>query len=124
MSNDDYSVVGWLFWPVIFGVMFFWNDIWDSKWRNAIYFGVSQDQITIDKKLHDCEFLSAPLGSKHCHYDKVVQTVTWTLSTKGKPIISYDGGKSWQPFDPAPGVKVPTNPKVQSAYISWNKVTE
>jgi hypothetical protein len=30
--------------------------------------GVPVNAVTIEKEPHDCEFLSAPMGSKHCHY--------------------------------------------------------
>jgi hypothetical protein len=111
---------------VIVGVIvWFVFDIGDSKWWYATDFSLSADKIVIDKKPHDCEFLTAPLGSKHCHYDKVVQKIQWSMSTDGKtPLMSYDDWKTWQPFTPDPGETVPKVQTVKSAYISWKKIDD
>ena len=41
-------------------------------------------------------------------------------STEGKPIISYDDGKTWSVFDPA-GQTVPESSTVKEANIDWEK---
>lgn len=124
MSNDN-SGAGALIWLVIIGVIIFWSDIWNTKFRYGLALDLPTDKITIDKKPKDCEFLTAPLGSKNCHYDKSEQKIEMAMSKDGKsPLISYDEGKSWSPIDPPTGVKVPQYPTVVSAQISWIKVTD
>ena len=71
------------------------------------------DQITINRKPHDCEWDSAPIGNKHCRYDEVVtvfnsddKVIDGTgieVNASGTE-ISYDGKKTWQarPFDQKP----------------------
>ena len=45
-----------------------------EKQRLARQYHVSQDAVTIEPKPHGCDFADAPLGEKHCHYEKVVDT--------------------------------------------------
>jgi hypothetical protein len=99
------------------------TDVTNTKWWNAA--GVKdENKIKIEKKPHDCEFLTAPLGNKNCHYDKVVQKTMWGTSTSNRPIVSFDDGKSWNEFTPEPGVTVPRAPTVVEVYVTWNRVTD
>ena len=41
-------------------------DDWPIKY--AMQENVNRDNISIDKKPHDCDWDSSPLGDKHCHY--------------------------------------------------------
>jgi hypothetical protein len=58
------------------------------KWRYSLESKVNDPVYLIDKRPHNCEFMSAPIGDKHCHYDREVAifsnnghsivNVTWT----------------------------------------------
>ena len=62
-----------------------------SKWTYAFRYETESKYVIIDKKPHDCEWGAAPIGRKHCHYEKVV-TVTsdvvqvWDQDASGKPV--------------------------------------
>jgi len=43
-----------------------------EKQRLAEEYRVNQDQVSVEPKPHGCDFDDAPLGNKHCHYEKVV----------------------------------------------------
>jgi hypothetical protein len=74
------------------------------------------DQVVVDKRPHDCEWGSAPLGAKHCHYDARVQSVRTAIGTDGStPIVSYDEGKTWS---------VTGRGEEPSIFVSWTKVDE
>jgi hypothetical protein len=86
---------------------------WATKWRYGLESDLSDALYVIDKHPHDCEFLSAPMGSKHCHYDKEVTTIHVRASTFG-PQMSFDG-KTWSPAEPG------ARPTV---VVSWRRVEE
>jgi hypothetical protein len=91
---------GWLFLALVVVVIAYLAGITDTKWWYSNYLSVKDDsKIVIEKKPHDCEFMTAPLGRKNCHYDKVVATVKWGMSA-GKPVQSFDEGKTWYAFTP------------------------
>ena len=102
----------------------------DSTTKYTFQYDVAKNHVTIDPKPHNCDWDSAPLGSKHCHYEKLVmvlnsenQVVGGTgvaigTSTTGKPIISFDGGKTWQ-INPAGN-----NLGARSVYVAWRKVED
>lgn len=119
-------------------VILIWQPKWFQKWWTGVQEGTQN--IVMLPKPHDCEFSTAPLGEKHCHYDKVIQKVMWAKSTKGEPIRSYDGGKTWYPhipgqcyadqtfdcpeqFDP-PRNDVPMYPTVTGITVGWTKVED
>jgi hypothetical protein len=104
--------------------LFFWSvpsAIWHAKWRYAFTYGISSDKVTIAPHPHDCAFLSAPLGEKYCHYERDVMTVRWATSTEGKPIVSWDDGKTWNVFTPEAGETVPKFSAVCEVIVSWDK---
>jgi hypothetical protein len=72
-------------------------------------------QVIVNPRPHDCEWLTAPLGDKHCHYDPLVRRVRTSVTDKGDPLVSYDEGKTSQvnAFNETPGV-----------YVSWKKIEE
>lgn len=51
-------------------------------WIEADRFGT--DQVVIERKPHNCEWSSAPLGDKHCHYKAIVTP----LDQNGKVITA------------------------------------
>jgi len=54
------AVIGWFVMPV------------NSAVRYAIVYNVGRDKVFVAPRPHDCDWLSAPLGDKHCHYSPVV----------------------------------------------------
>lgn len=90
---------------------------WDSKLRYSIQYGVPYASVTMLKKPHNCDFLTAPIGNKTCHYEAEVASVRVGMSTEGKPILSHDEGKTWTLDESVPRTKA-------SAYVSWKKVDE
>jgi hypothetical protein len=48
-------------------------DTWRIKY--AAEYMVQTDQVEIDNRPYNCEWGSAPLGNKHCHYEKMVAEV-------------------------------------------------
>ena len=76
-----------------------------ATWRVAEYM---TDNVHIDPKPSDCDFLHAPLGEKDCHYEPIVAAYNvsrelvggdyapkYRYDTIGRPIISWDKGKTW-----------------------------
>lgn len=111
-------------WAVIILAVIFGSDIWNSKWRYAIFNGLSRDEIEVQGKPSDCDFSRAPLGYKGCHYQKQVTRVRWATSTQGDPIVSYDDGKTWMPFTPPAGHTVPKYPTVMYLSVGWEKIKD
>jgi hypothetical protein len=91
--------------------------IWHSKLRYSIQYGVRYSSVTKLKEPHKCDFLTAPIGNKNCHYEAEVSTVRTAISTEGKPIVSWDDGKTWTSDDNVPLTK-------SSVSVSWKKVDE
>jgi len=48
----------------------FLPDDWPIKY--AAEYIISTDQVMIERKPHNCDWDSAPLGNKHCHYKSIV----------------------------------------------------
>jgi hypothetical protein len=105
-----------------------------SDWVDA------KNRVVIASEPHDCEFLTAPFGSKHCSYEKVVTKVMWATSVANSPIRSFDGGMTWETqipgkcyveqgfpcpnaFDPV-GNKVPRTPNATGLLVSWMKKSD
>jgi hypothetical protein len=68
-----------VFWIWIFGSMVLVLRPYLSLSPARSWYGfvnkVPADRVTLDKIPHDCEFQTAPLGSKHCHYAAQVLVV-------------------------------------------------
>lgn len=98
-------------------------DNWRSKY--AVRYQVEPDQVFIDQKPHNCDWLSAPLGDKHCHYDSVVMVYnpdgkvidgTGVQVNAGGSMLSYDGGKTWQ--------QLPPDQHTAKVIVAWERVEE
>jgi len=96
------------------------GDIWHSKWRYALSYGIQSSNVYVQDQPHDCAFFAAPLGTKYCHYERTASITRWATSQTGNPIISYDDGKTWSTFDPAPE-HAPQYPTVKAVFIGWEK---
>ena len=86
-----------------------------TKWRYSLDTDLEDAVYVFHKHPHDCEFLSAPIGSKHCHYDKEVTFIRVRNSQSGGRAVSYDDCKTWSPAEA--GVRT-------TALVSWSKVHE
>lgn len=49
-------------------VLLYW--LTPEEYRLAERYQVSKDRVIIEPKPHGCDFGDAPLGNKHCHYEK------------------------------------------------------
>ena len=77
---------------VIAGIALWYGVVRDSDWLakgNAkSQYGVPDSKIRIvGDRPHDCEFLTAPLGEKHCSYKREYRAEWLTLSTTNEPIV-------------------------------------
>jgi hypothetical protein len=92
-----------LFKAIVWGVVIVGGMIGVGYWltpevdRLAEQYHVSKDKIIIEPKPHGCDFDDAPLGNKHCHYEKAVDV---------------------ERACPGPGCRV------TAVYESWRKVEE
>jgi hypothetical protein len=66
---------------------------------------VDTDHVEIEHKPYNCDWDSAPIGSKHCHYEEIVVVVnaqnqvvdgTGIRQSLDNAAISFDDGKTWQ----------------------------
>jgi hypothetical protein len=110
---------GWfgLIW-VGFVVFVIWFVFWgrDSSIRYQVQYSTGSEMVTVDREPRDCDFMSAPMGSKDCKYEKDVIVTTFGKDVgNGRPIVSFDQGKtySWNDGGPISGTRV---------YVTWRKV--
>ena len=95
-------------------VWLFPENKWANKWRYSFEDDLEDATFVLTKLPHDCEFLTAPLGDKHCHYEKQVRTIRVRLLRAGRE-VSYDEGKSWSKAEPSDHATV---------FVSWNRVED
>lgn len=112
MKEDYY---GFVFYLVVIAIVvwFAWLD--DSKLRYDIQYDA---EVTVDDKPKDCDFLTSPLSRKNCKYEKRVSaTLYGSDDTTGKPVISYDGGDTWEWNEDGP---------LSGGYVTvyWEKVDD
>lgn len=120
-----------------FGLAVIWivSDVWSSGWFNqgwyALRYGLPASEIHVDVRPQDCDFMHAPLGSKGCRYEAVVSAYNaagdlvggkgapqYGHDTKtGKPIVSWDEGKTWAWITTAEA----PDQKIKSVNVSWVK---
>jgi len=74
----------------------------------------------VGAKPHDCDWLAAPLGAKNCDYYPQVQVQrTSTDRSSGRPVVTFDGGKTWDYNDGPNPVKAGTQ-----VHVGWQKNSE
>jgi hypothetical protein len=69
-ESRRFVILWWML--LLFGGLIFDGGIaklWHTKTRYAIQYGVNYDQVYMNDRPHDCNFLHAPLGDKDCHYE-------------------------------------------------------
>ena len=93
-----------------------------SSWGLALSYGVDHANVEIQQEPHDCDFWKAPIGEKECHYKRVISVTEIGLAGNShEPVISYDGGKTWNNYTPDPGTTVPQGATVTSVTVTWEK---
>ena len=94
-----------------FAVWWMLPDNWQIKWqiKYAWEYSVDSDHVVIERKPHNCDWDSAPLGNKHCHYEAVVST----LNSAGTVVES--GGKQ----NTAVG-----DQNVTKVHVDWQRVED
>jgi hypothetical protein len=90
------------------------QSIWATKWRYSLDSDLDGATYVMERRPHDCEFMSAPLGRKNCHYEKEVATVR-IRRNQSRRQVSYDDGKTWAPADVDVGTAV---------LVTWRRVEE
>jgi hypothetical protein len=116
----DNSDTGCALTLVVFGgiaAWLFFYDGWHSTLRYSIEYSVSYNKVTKAKKPYDCDWGTAPIGNKNCHYEAQIITVRTNVGTQGQRIVSYDEGKTWVINNTSP----PVEPSVT---LFWNKVQD
>lgn len=86
------------FWFAVAAVIYVCYLIFASdQTKLASEYGVTEDHVFVQPKPHGCDFDDAPLGNKHCHYEKHVEV---------------------ERACPGPDCRV------TSVYVSWSKIDE
>jgi len=86
------------FWAVVAAIGYVLYLIFASdQTKLSNQYDVPQDHVFVQPKPHGCDFDDAPLGNKHCHYEKHVDV---------------------ERACPGPDCRV------TSVYVSWSKVDE
>jgi hypothetical protein len=89
----------WLGGLIVVGIVgvFLYEKFAPEKTKLSDEYNIPESQVYVDSKPHGCDFDDAPLGNKHCHYEKVV--------------------------DVQRSCDAPSCP-VTSVYVSWRKVED
>jgi hypothetical protein len=58
-----------------------------SPWAYAIEYDTESQDVILEPKPHDCEFFKAPIGSKYCHFNRVVNTHAGDASVNNKTLV-------------------------------------
>jgi hypothetical protein len=77
---------------VIAAIALWYGVVRDSDWLAKVnaksQYGVPISKIQIvGNRPHDCEFMTAPLGEKHCSYKGEYRAEWFTLSKNNEPIV-------------------------------------
>ena len=118
-ARDWNSMRVYLFMLGLLWIPTFYISAWlwpDANWVNYVQYSSESDlknaTVSIAPRPHDCDFFAAPMGSKHCHYNKHLRAVrVRTLSSGG--FVSTDEGRTWTKAKPSDHAAV---------FISWEKV--
>lgn len=91
-----------------------------ARYSYALEYDTVPKDVFIKQQPHDCDFLTAPMGSKNCHYKKEVETVKWHPDPNRVYFKSkVEGPNHSDAFASIPGEEVTdTHTKV---YVSWIK---
>ena len=94
---------------------------------DRIYYETKYDAQSKDVQLqaspHDCEYSTAPLGNKNCHYERQVFVTKHGVNTLNQPIVSYDDWKTWQ-LEDRTGTGHAATDWYNEVQTSWQKVAD
>jgi len=128
-SSSGWNVVSGLLCCFVIWRLFIsdgWDEVWQSKFRYASKYGISQDKITKARKPHDCDWMKAPIGDKDCHFEIRVHTDRAAFDQYGKRIVLFDDGVTWLPADninrPYPLVPHEGVDTVTAVTLTWEKI--
>ena len=95
-SNHDGSLGVLLIYALLAGVVWFALSGRHSSLRYELQYSVPAEKVSISKRPTDCDFLTAPIGRKHCDYKKIVTVAKFDKDQPtGRPVYSTDGGNTW-----------------------------
>src|ERR1035438_654272 len=71
-GNTVSLTIKWILGIAVLAVIVWWllPDDWRIKY--AAEYMLDTDQVIIERKPHNCEWNSSPIGDKHCHYDAMI----------------------------------------------------
>jgi len=128
-SSSGWNVVSGLLCCFVIWRLFIsdgWDEVWQSKFRYASKYGISQDKITKARKPHDCDWMKAPIGDKDCHFEIRVHTDRAAFDQYGKRIVLFDDGVTWLPADninrPYPLVPHEGVDTATAVTLTWEKI--
>jgi hypothetical protein len=94
----------------------------------SLRYGVSASKVQVDAQPSDCDFMTAPLGSKGCHYDAFVDVFNKEGFLVGGDHVPYyirkiDTGKIYLSYDNDKISELPDfpNSKADRVEVSWIK---
>jgi hypothetical protein len=109
----------------IFILWWFLPDTWRIKY--AVQYNVHTEDVEIEHQPYNCDWDTAPIGKKHCHYERMVRVVNKQnqlvdgtnvrLGANGAT-ISFDGGQTWV-NNPAED-----NTKAFKVYVGWQTIEQ
>ena len=118
VRNSFTTAFTWVFWIAVIGGGLWWFSDYGETLRYVYTYHVDPAKVRVNPKPHDCDYYRAPLGYKGCHYEETVAAYNadgaWVGGdgapkwghdkVTGKPIVSVDGGKTWELMggDPVP----------------------
>ena len=87
---------------------------WATRWRYGLEDDLEGAVYQFDKQPHDCEFMSAPMGSKHCHYERQVATIR-IRTNQSRREVSFDEGRTWFSAE---------GTERRAVFVTWKNVQE
>jgi hypothetical protein len=90
-----FTILKWMLGMLLLAFILWWALPVDWRIKYAAEYAVGIGKIAMEQKPHNCDWDSAPLGSKHCHYEPVV-----TVYNQYGHVIKAQGlGKTDLPSD-------------------------
>jgi len=123
-KTSNSSLVGFGILVLLTAMFYLYSWITDGKVWYAFQYSANLNQVDRPNKPHDCEWFSAPLGNKNCHYEATAIVYKSGTDKDGKPVRSYDAGKTWTYLVEGWDVihaAAPANAKTDSVSIVWEK---
>ena len=133
-NNDWIGAISILF-LIGIGCGFFF--LLPNKWTDPIWYSLQYqadwNQVETESKPTECDWGRSPIGGKGCHFKKTVYALNaagervggddapqYGQSTTGKPIVSWDNGKTWDWYSESAAPDM----RVARVLITWIKVTD